>query len=272
MVSLKDEFLTVEGEYHYTVQAYAQGGAVAQAPGVMVVTPAEYDCTGATIGVPESEYRFDIPRENTEIPVVLFATSAVYVTPPSAGCFQTYELRMADGSSLPPRYEYDSDTGFVRFFNSGDQTFDDMLEIVISSSDISQYQDIYPHLQVTQPFRVMTECGPGSTDVSRPSLPEREQPANFAQNPLLASASFDSSNPRCPIETYALSAGDEQFNFDWNTVGFEVSLQNEFLSIPAIYYYTVQATALGDAFDTATGFMLIGPAEYDCTTAANFFG
>ena len=53
----------------------------------MVVTPAEYDCTGATVGVPESEYRFDIPREGQEIPVVLFASSAVYVTPPSAGCY-----------------------------------------------------------------------------------------------------------------------------------------------------------------------------------------
>ena len=65
-VGLKDSLVTVIGEYAYTVRAVAQGGAVAQAPGLMVVTPAEYDCTGATVGVPHSEYRFNIPREGQQ--------------------------------------------------------------------------------------------------------------------------------------------------------------------------------------------------------------
>ena len=137
---------------------------------------------------------------------------------------------MANGSPLPSYYEYDPDSGLVRFTNSGDQTIDDMLQIVIRSSDNLDHEERlldfpYPHIQETQPFRVITECGPGSTDIGRPSLPDLEQPANFAQNPLIASGSFTSSNPRCPIETYALSAGNEDFNINSDATGFDVSLQ-----------------------------------------------
>lgn len=52
LVGLKNTFITVVDDYPYTVQAIAQGGASGRAAGMMSVTPAEYDCTGAFVGVP----------------------------------------------------------------------------------------------------------------------------------------------------------------------------------------------------------------------------
>lgn len=86
VIALKDEFVRVEGDYSFMVQAVAQGGALASAPGVMSVTPEVIDCTGSFVGVPQSEYRFDLPREGTDIQQVLFEDRDVYVSAPRAGC------------------------------------------------------------------------------------------------------------------------------------------------------------------------------------------
>jgi hypothetical protein len=52
----------------------------------MSVTPEVIDCTGSFVGVPQSEYRFDLPREGTDIQQVLFEDRDVYVSAPRAGC------------------------------------------------------------------------------------------------------------------------------------------------------------------------------------------
>lgn len=121
VVSLKQGFLTIPAEYDYTVMAIAQGGASAEAPGMMEVTPAEYDCTQSqVVGAQSLPQPYYIPREGQETPQVVFASSAAYVTPPAAGCFQSFELTLVGGAPAPSYYEFDTVTGSLRFTNSGD--------------------------------------------------------------------------------------------------------------------------------------------------------
>lgn len=81
---------------------------------------------------------------------------------------------MANGLPLPDYYHVNAFTGLVSFDNSGDYVINDEIVIVISSNDQVQF----PYVQRTQAFYVITECGPDSTDITRPQLYNLQQPAN----------------------------------------------------------------------------------------------
>jgi hypothetical protein len=105
---------------------------------------------------------------------------------------------MANGLTVPAYYNFNRDTGYLSFTNEGLITVNDQLIIVISSTydlahPANEAQANDPnfvndaHIQQTEPFRVITECGPGSTAITRPTLLVLEQPANSAQASLLQS-------------------------------------------------------------------------------------
>lgn len=115
----------------------------------------------------------------------------------------------------------------------------------------------------TEPIRITTFCGPGSTEINGPSLPNLEQPIDFAQYPMLVSAIFDSSNELCPIAMCELTEGSDDFTFQWNGARFTILLKDEYLPVLGMYEYTVKAVAVGGADSTLTGQMTVIAANPD---------
>lgn len=265
-IALKNSLVPFVDRYYYTIVATAQGGASGHATGVMEVKTGQYDCMAPFVGVSQSEYRFSIPREGLDIEQTLFENSYLYYTPSQLDCVQTYELFMVNGSPLPDYYTFDTETGFLSFTNHGDRTISDSLMITIYSAETDERLLDFSEqvIQRTQPFSIVTECGPMSALVTEPVLPVQEQPAYPDRwIPLLYNSSFTSSNPSCPIETYTLFEGSSRFNIESGITGFDVRLKTDWLQIPDIYYYTVRATARGGAFADESSSMIIREYQPD---------
>jgi hypothetical protein len=81
VVSLDQFYVEVVGQYEYTVQCSAVGGAKLDAPGMMEVLTPKVDCTGSYVGIQRSEFSYAIPREGVDITTPLFESSSLYVEP-----------------------------------------------------------------------------------------------------------------------------------------------------------------------------------------------
>ena len=77
---------------------------------------------------------------------------------------------------------------------------------------------------------------------------------------------FTPTNPTCPIVSYSLlNDGDGLYNMVDLNPGYEIQIGPEYTSTVGTYPdFEIQATAAGGAIATATGYMRVGPPEYDC--------
>lgn len=163
------------------------------------------------------------------------------------------------GSMNNNDYSIDLQNGVISLDNRANRFVNDELVLRLRRNG----QDI------EVPITVSTSCGPGSTDIDPPTLPNLVKMPNQSSMDLSVSGSFTTSNSNCPIEQYTLFGdggnrvtlidADEYFEFSVLPGGqeFRLGLRSQYQNTPGKYFYTVIAQAFGNAMSTASGYILI---------------
>lgn len=115
---------------------------------------------------------FDLPKPDADYTQTVlqpfYDASGVQANGQPIQCFSNFQLRLMrrfgamESDALPTYYSVVSETGQVQFTNRADQLIDD--ELVLSFLHSNGQRIDAPA------FRVKTQCGPDSTDLSAPAL------------------------------------------------------------------------------------------------------
>lgn len=101
---------------------------------------------------------------------------------------------------------------------------DEEIKIVITTVGGSS-----PVVQYSRQFRVISECGPDSTEVMPPNLYDVSRTVLFDYDNAgsLIDERFGSSNFQCPIQTHQLTGGNAYFSLDDDGEdGFDLNLRS----------------------------------------------
>ena len=107
---------------------------------------------------------------------------------------------------------------------------DSVTVVVVTTGSAKPYTDTITGIQVS------TKCGVGSTTLSntKPTLEQFED----TETALTSAVEFTSSNPTCPFESAAITAGDDKFTFETGTL----TLKPEFAKVAGTYAFTIVGT------------------------------
>jgi hypothetical protein len=203
-----------------------------------------------------------LPKSGSEDQTFPTASSdyanVVVADPPVDGCVQSFSYVMSNAGVAPDELVIDSSTGLFTLQTDYESKSIYEVDIIIDTTGgVNDEQLIISSLVAS------VVCGDKSTDIIPPTdLKIKSKASSQDQYDLAVKGAFESTNRLCPIISHTISEGFSDYTLTDDGEGstFEIVLKQDIVT-EGDYYYTIIATAEGDATEEVESYMKVDDAN-----------